>query len=341
MIGGRGSALALALVLAFALAGPPASDAAPARARAGLASIEAPAGSGRAVESLAGEAAHLMSTVERELGVGPRAAYRVVLVPAGARWTPSEPPLDSTLNRLDAEVPPWAAGYTMPARRLIVIRLAESARYPYGTVESVFAHELAHLALHDALGERIPRWLDEGLATWQGRRWSVVDAFALSASMMLRPLPRLGSADSLFLGDEAGARMAYAQAFTFTAWSVRRHGEAFPARLVRALAEAPLERAWELAAGEPLRASEDAWRRSAQVRFRWLPWLGTSGVLWGLVSLLTGLAGARRRGLQRAQRERMPDLPWHPDDPLAPGAPAASDEALTPGEPPAENPRET
>lgn len=332
-----------AALLAWLVAAPAHAQAV--RARVGLCAIEGPAGSSRAVEALAGEAAHLLGTVERELGASPVAAFRVVLIPPGARWTRGTAPLDSALNRIDSDVPPWAAGYTLPARRLIVIRLAEAARYPYGTVESVFAHEVAHLVLHDALGERLPRWLDEGLATWQGRRWSLVDAFALSASMMLRPLPRLGTADSLFWGDEAGARMAYAQAFTFTAWSVRRYGESFPARLVREMARRPLESAWQAAAGEPLRAAEEGWRRSAAVRFRWLPWIGTSGVIWAALSMLAGLASARRRRLQRAQRERMPDLPWHPEDPLAPGAAppdgAAGDEALTRGEPPAENSRDT
>jgi hypothetical protein len=298
----------------------PATSRPAARAQVGACRIEGPAGSELLVESLAREAAHLLAVVQHELGVTPAAPYRVVLVPPAARWTPGTPPLDSTLNRLDAEVPPWAAGWTMPRRRLIVIRVAESSRYPYGTVESVFAHEVSHQLVHDALGETIPRWLDEGLATWQGRRWSVVDAFALSASMMLRPLPPLGAADSLFLGSAEDARSAYAQAFTFTAWSVRRYGAEFPARLVRELRTRPLAAAWARAAGESFGAAEARWRRSAAVRFRWLPWLGTSGVVWALLSLLAALGGARRRQLQLEQRRRMSDDPWHPDDPLAPGA---------------------
>lgn len=310
------------------------ADAPPAaHARVGLCRFEAPAGEQRLVDGLAGDAAGILGEVSRELGAAPLAAYRVVLVPPRARWTPADPPLDSTLNHIDAEVPPWAAGYTLPARRLIVIRVAEAARYPYGTVQSVLAHEVSHLALHDAVGDRAPRWLDEGLATWQGRHWSLVDAFALSASMMLRPLPPLARADALFLAGEADARTAYAQAFTFTAWSVHRYGEGFPARLVRALARHDVPEAWAIAAGEPLDAAEQSWRRSAAVRFRWIPWLGTSGMLWVIATVLASLAAAHRRRLAAAQRARMPDLPWHPDDPLQPGGPAPDpwDDGAPPG----------
>ena len=40
-------------------------------------------------------------------------------------------------------------------------------------VENVVDHELAHLALGAALGERAPRWLHEGFAYQHSAEWSL------------------------------------------------------------------------------------------------------------------------------------------------------------------------
>jgi len=69
------------------------------------------------------------------------ARFHMVLIPAGAL-------ADSDLRRLDESAPWWAAGFTIPERRVCAIRMAMAGRYPYGSLESVLAHEATHMLIH-------------------------------------------------------------------------------------------------------------------------------------------------------------------------------------------------
>src|SRR5438477_6682911 len=203
--------------------GPPASRAQPApgwvRERVGLLSLEGPPESERAVHSLAARAAVILPQVESSLGLRPARLYRIVLVPAlGLR--------DSALARMDEAAPEWAAGYMIPARRIGAIRIARAAQYPYGTLESVLAHEATHLLLYDAAPGGLPLWFDEGVATWEGRRWSPEDAWIYARGLLTSDLPRLADLDTLFHATASEAEMAYAASFAFVSWNAHRHGPA-------------------------------------------------------------------------------------------------------------------
>lgn len=226
---------------------------------------------------------------------------------------------DPALARFDAEVPEWAAGYVDTERRLGAIRVARAAQYPYGTLESVLAHEVTHQMLSDAVGRRIPLWFNEGVATLQGRRWSFDDYRIVTTRLLTSDLPRLGDLDSMFHASEAEAEIAYAASFSFVTWSVRRHGATFLRDVLRDTRDRRFEQAWRQRAGVALDESERMWRRASTFRYRWIPILTASSTLWlGIVALFV-LAGIRKRArvreLQRrwAEDENVQDTP--PDEP--------------------------
>ena len=46
-------------------------------------------------------------------------------------------------------------------------------------------HEVAHLALHEYLGDQPPRWFDEGYASYAAREWNREDALAANLALAL------------------------------------------------------------------------------------------------------------------------------------------------------------
>ncbi len=266
------------------------------QARVGLMSLETPPGNRRALEVLAERSAQILPRVEASLGLRPAARFRMVLVPAG-------PIEDPELREIDASVPWWAAGYTIPSLRLCVIRMSMAGRYPYGSIEAVLAHEAAHLMLHDS-GARIPLWFEEGIATAEGRRFEFRDMLAFSGSLLTADLPHLAELDSSFHASAAEAQLAYAGSHAFVARTVRDHGPAVVREILRAARDRPFETAWQQVTGTSLREAESAWRRTSLIRYRWIPLLTASSTLWIAIMLLSIVVGARKRAAARRTRDR-------------------------------------
>jgi hypothetical protein len=304
-----------------------------------------PAGAERSFESLGPRAARIVAGVSQSLGIEPRAPYRMVLIPAnGLR--------DSDLVRFDRGAPPWAAGFMEPRSRIGAIRLGQAARYPYGTPEAVLAHESAHQLLHDAPGLELPLWFEEGVATWAARDWQFEDVFQLSSRLITHDLPRLDALEPRFHGTPDQVDQAYAAAFAFVSWSAARYGSGFVRDVLTEARVHSFERAWRLATGIPLDRAESEWRRESLFRYRWLPLISGSGLLWLIVMIISFWVWLRRRRRARALEqawEREDDGEWAepgeappeagPGEASAPmdDGPAAASEALDdgPAEPPA------
>jgi hypothetical protein len=61
---------------------------------------------------------------------------------------------------------PLTVAYAVPGRNLVAIDLTQVRKDPF-TLRSTLKHEICHLLLHRHIdGERLPRWLDEGLCQW-------------------------------------------------------------------------------------------------------------------------------------------------------------------------------
>lgn len=265
---------------------------------AGPCTIEAPAALARQAQALAEDARTIVPRLERQLGVRAQGPFRIVLLGPHAASDP-------LTARLEASAPRWAAGFMIPGQRLGAVRVAQANQYPYGTIEAVFAHEVTHLLIYDAAGDRVPRWFNEGVATRAGRQWSLEDALVYATSLLTASLPPMQEIDAQFQGPESSVRLAYAASSSFVAWAQRHYGERMVPEVLRASRTGPFEDAWRRVTGAPLEVAEAAWRRESLLRYRWLPGLLTaSGLLWALLGLLTLIGGARKKALARAQRSR-------------------------------------
>jgi hypothetical protein len=88
-----------------------------------------------------------------------------------------------------------------------------SAGADAGDPRDVFRHELAHLALHEYLGDLAPRWFDEGYASYAARETGRTDALAANLALVIKGTPTLDELDSEFFEGATTAQTAYALAY--------------------------------------------------------------------------------------------------------------------------------
>ncbi|MEP6992859.1 MAG: hypothetical protein ABJA80_18120 [bacterium] len=108
--------------------------------------------------------------------------------------------------------PEWGAAIAFPESRRIVMHGRSDAGEAGDPLE-VLRHELAHLALYERLGNRPPRWFDEGYASVAAREWRRDDVLAANVALALKGTPSLDELDAGFRGGAVAAQSAYALSY--------------------------------------------------------------------------------------------------------------------------------
>ena len=111
-----------------------------------------------------------------------------------------------------SSAPEWGAALAFPDSRRIVMQ-GSGAGSDAGDPQVVLRHELAHLALHEQLGDLPPRWFDEGYASLAAREWKREDALAANVALALRGAPTLDELEASFSGGSSLAQAAYALSY--------------------------------------------------------------------------------------------------------------------------------
>ena len=132
----------------------------------------------------------------------PRQHVLIALAPDAARFRAWAGP----------NAPEWGAALAFPDSRRIVMQ-GSGAGSDAGDPQVVLRHELAHLALHEQLGDKPPRWFDEGYASLAAREWKREDALSANVALALRGAPTLDELEQSFSGGSAAAQSAYALSY--------------------------------------------------------------------------------------------------------------------------------
>lgn len=231
-------------------------------------------------------------------------------LPSGAsriRGTIFLAPDAAAYDSLTLGAPEWSAGVAIPSRRRIVVPAFASRRTPGGDPVSALRHEIAHLALHDYLPRGIPRWFDEGYATWASGEWDEGAGWRIRLAMLRRDAPLL---DSLTLDWPRLAPQAEL-AYLLSASAVRHlasrgSGEpAFTAFLVAWRREGSFDTAMRSVYQTTPGEFERDWRAMVRRRYGWLLALSQAGVFWLVVTVLFVLLGTARRRYDRARMEQL------------------------------------
>ena len=108
--------------------------------------------------------------------------------------------------------PEWGAALAFPDSRRIVMQ-GKRASSDAGDPLEVLRHELAHLALHEYLGDLPPRWFDEGYASYAARELTRNEVLATNFALALRGMPTFDELDDRFTQGATSAQAAYALAY--------------------------------------------------------------------------------------------------------------------------------
>ena len=108
--------------------------------------------------------------------------------------------------------PEWGVALAFPESRRVIIQ-GRAAGSDAGDPLETLRHELAHLALHERLGDRPPRWFDEGYASVAAREWRRDDVLATNIALALRGAPTFDRLEASFSGGATAAQSAYALSY--------------------------------------------------------------------------------------------------------------------------------
>lgn len=203
-------------------------------------------------------------------------------------------------------VPPWVAGYAYSDRGIVVLLPARTPAYPDASLEDLLRHEVAHVLIARASGNRpLPRWFHEGMAMVAGLAWGLDDHARLTMTLLADRQITLAELDHRFAGTGAQVHRAYAISGSFVRDLLEQHGPDAPGRILAGVREGlSFEDAFFQATGESLEDAETSFWERQSFWYRWIPILTSSALLWVLVTLLFLWAVRRRRARDAALRRR-------------------------------------
>jgi peptidase MA superfamily protein len=199
--------------------------------------------------------------------------------------------------------PSWGAAVALPGARVILVRADASDIY------ATLRHELAHLALHEAVPVRVPLWFDEGYAAWAAGEWDRLGALELNLAVVRGAVPDLRSLDGALRGSATSADAAYALAVSAVTELARRNpsGSIEPL-LQRLIAANDFEASVLETTGLTLSQYERVWQRGLRQRYSLATWLLAGGG-WGAIALLVWVLVRLRRRADRSRRAAL-DEGW-------------------------------
>jgi Peptidase MA superfamily len=276
--------------------------------------MEVSAGNAQRVQGVFADAS---KAVEERLGLGLPGRPHAVLAPTNAEFA-------RRFEALAGGPPPdHVLAVAFPAHNVLILRepglRADHEANLYGTLR----HELAHLALgpvEDARGERLPRWLNEGLAEWaSGRLLTEEESLQVAGWAKFGDLPSLSEWAHTFPDHGQATARSYTVSLSFMVWVEHNGGVR---RLVSELgAGESLDDAFRATTGYDAVDSELDWKVDLTESYELERSLLWSLNVWAVTAFLALLAIARhvwvsRRLKRQMQREddaedaRSPDPDW-------------------------------
>jgi hypothetical protein len=238
-------------------------------------------------------------------GLGRRdpAPLRLIIAPSGRI-------LDSLTG---GRAPTWGAAIALPGNRTILLRADEA------DLARTLRHELAHLALHEAVPVRVPLWFDEGYAAWAAGEWERLGGLELNLAVVRGAVPSLTELDGALRGPAGSASDAYALAASAVTELARRNPSGTLAPLMERLeAGTGFADAVLATTGLTLDRFEYEWRRQVRRRYSLGHWLIAGGG-WAVLGILLIWLTRRRRRADRVRRAAL-DEGWDVDPEAEEGA---------------------
>ncbi len=224
-----------------------------------------------------------------------------VLTRATVRVAPTVADM-ARLAPADAPPPVYASGVAYHGLHLVLLSMLEPRGADAVDLDEVFRHELAHVALEDAVrGKHVPVWFNEGLAISLSGEPAWARRATLWQATLSGTLIPVAELDRSFPRDGAKVGIAYAESADFMGFLTRKADRMrFSAMIERVRDGQEFDRAVAEAYGSELRRLEFEWRGDLERRFSVIPVLTGGGLVWGVVMVVLVLAYVRRRHRSKA-----------------------------------------
>ena len=252
-----------------------------------------PAASER-VASLIEDADAIKAELTRSLG-------QTVLTNVTVRVAPTVADM-TRLAPADAPPPEYASGVAYHGLHLVLLSMLAPRGADAVDLDEVFRHELAHVALEDAVqGRHVPVWFNEGLAISLSGELAMARTKTLWNATLSGTLIPLADLDRSFPQDNFEVSIAYAESADFMRYLTRKSDRLrFASMIERVRDGQSFERAVAEAYGSDLRRLEFEWRGDLEHRFSVIPVLTGGGLVWVLVIAALVAAYVRRRRRSKA-----------------------------------------
>ena len=207
-----------------------------------------------------------------------------------------------------SEIPPpnYASAVALPGLRLILLSMRAPVSEEGTDLGELFRHELAHIALDDAVGSKhVPLWFNEGFAVHASNESPIARAETLSNASIWKTIVPLKDLDRSFPADSYEVSVAYAESADFVRYLLRQADRArFAAAIDRTRRGQEFEHALTDAYGTDTRRLEYEWREELAKRYTFWPVLLSGSVIWVLVIGALAVGMLRKKGRDRRTFER-------------------------------------
>lgn len=212
-----------------------------------------------------------------------------------------DPAQMAELAPVNAPYPKYAVGVAYSRAGLVLLTAEPLHPASDHDLRAVLRHELAHVALHDALGGRhVPLWFNEGVAIHLARENAFARTRALWTATVSGNLISLRDLDARFPSDIVGVPLAYAQAADVVRFLLRQQDEERFSLLIRRVARGQsFDRALYDAYGMDLYGLELQWHEDVDSRYSLWPVLLSGSMIWGGAVVLVVVAWRRNRKRMR------------------------------------------
>ncbi len=261
----------------------------------------------RLAGQISAEADRVWAEVAAHIGSRQSQPVTIVIVPS----------LDAFGKLVGPGAHDWVVGVAVAHRRLIVLkppRLVFSHMY---NVNKTLRHEMAHIAIADVIPpERIPRWLNEGIAMREAKQPSLRDNAVIARAAAQKRLIPFSNLESRFPETETQVGLAYYQAIDFVDFLVDQYGYDGLQNLLNELKTDDAETAFQNAFSKSLDELELEWRRGIKTAIYIFSSLTGSLTIMLIGSVLLIVAYVRKRHIAKqklAEWEEEPS-PYTPLD---------------------------
>jgi hypothetical protein len=212
----------------------------------------------------------------------------------------------ATLAPENAPFPKYAAGVAYSEIGLVLLTITPIAAGANHNLQEIFRHELAHVALHDAVaGRPVPRWFNEGFAVYASGESSFARMNTLFSATISDRLMGLKELDRTFPADAIKAELAYAQAADVLRFLLRQQDRhRFTGMVERVRKGQSFDGALQDAYGTDVANLEYEWREDVARRYTFWPVFFSGSMVWAVAFGLFFWGWRRKRRQSRETLDR-------------------------------------